>query len=59
MHVRNTNIEVFVSEGLICASLYGHVFGTMHDCPNNRNVRIPGVQHKGFNYWVGVAKLSV
>ena len=47
-----------VSEGLIHASLHGHVFGTLHVCLNNHNVFISGVQHKGFTYLVGVAKLS-
>ena len=47
-----------VSEGLIHASLHGQAFGTLHVCPNNHNVFISGVQHKGFNYLVGVAKLS-
>ena len=47
-----------VSEGLIHASLHGHVFGTLHVCLNNHNVFISGVQHKRFNYLVGVAKVS-
>ena len=58
------NIEVSVSaEGLIRASLHGHAFGTLHACPNSRDVRrsISGVQRYGvrlYNYSMGVAKLS-
>ena len=36
------NIEVSVNQGLICARLYGHAFGTFHFCPHNREVRISG-----------------
>ena len=29
------NIEAFVSEGLIRASVHGHAFGTLHICPQS------------------------
>ena len=50
------NIEVSVSEELICETLYRQAF-EIFDVP-----RFSGVQHKGFyrlQYSVGVAKLSV
>ena len=31
------SIEVSVSEGLICETLYGHAFKTFDGCLNNRN----------------------
>ena len=55
------NIEVSVSEGLMCDTLYGHAFQTHRVRPNNRHGRFSGVQHKGYDLQcsVGVAKLSV
>ena len=38
-----------VSERWICASLYGHAFGTLHVCSNNGDLPISGVQQKGFD----------
>ena len=48
MHVHVVN-EVSVSEGLICARLYGHAFGALHICLNG-DVLISQVQQKGFDY---------
>ena len=41
VHVRliRRNIEVSVSERLICACFYGHAFGALRVCPNNGDVR--------------------
>ena len=44
-----------VSEGLICETIE-HAFDVR---PNNRDSRFSGVQHRGLQYSVGVAKLSV
>ena len=41
------NIEVSVSEWLICETLYGHAFETFDVGPNNRDGRFSGVQHEG------------
>ena len=35
-----------VYDRLICASLYGHAFGTLHVCPNNGDIPTSGVQQK-------------
>ena len=48
------NVEVSVSEVLICETLYGHAFETFDVRPNNRYGCFSSLQ-----YSVGVAKLSV
>jgi len=43
-------------EELIRASVHGHVFGTLHICPDNRDVCVlgAGVQHKGFECTINI-----
>ena len=59
MLVRNTKYRGVWCKGLIRASVHGHALGTLHICPDNRDVHASGVQHKLYNYWVGVAEVSV
>ena len=40
MYVHIWNIEVCINQRLICTRLYGHVFGTLHFCPDNCVVSI-------------------
>ena len=57
----SVTLEVSVSEGLMCDTLYGHAFQTYRVRSNNRDGRFSGVQHKGYDlqYSVGVTKVSV
>ena len=55
------NIEVSVSEGLICETLYGHACETFDIRPNIRYAvfRESSIESLTLQYSVGVAKLSV